>query len=330
MLTHPNGHLMIEHAMNGLNIEIFDRVIITIIREHDENYESGLILSQVFGGNKKVEICILEDFTKSAAETIFLTIEKMKITGSIVVKDCDNYVSISIRNPIINSVTGYGLIGHPEITNIQGKSFLIINEQNIIQDIVEKRVVSDTICVGVYSFYKAEDFVDTYKEIVEKNIQGELFISNIISYMINRKNFIFEALSAEEYSDWGTLNEWKLIQKKMRTYFVDVDGVIVKNCGKYGRINWENNRSLLENNITVIKKLQESGAQIVITTSRTEEYRQNLEEILLTSGIKPYAILMGMNHSARVLINDFAPTNQYPSAMAVSLPRNSNLGDYVE
>jgi hypothetical protein len=35
-----------------------------------------------------------------------------------------------------------------------------------------------------------------------------------------------------------------------------------------------------------------------------------------------------MNHAARVIINDFATTNPYPSGMAITLPRNASLKDY--
>ena len=117
------------------------------------------------------------------------------------------------------------------------------------------------------------------------------------------------------------------IRKK---YYNDVDGILMKNCGKYGKRNWYNNTEILQENMEVIKKLQDDGAQIVITTSRPEELRKDLEKILNSNGIKPYAILMGINHAARVVINDFAPTNPYPSGIAITLPRNSNLVDYLK
>jgi hypothetical protein len=41
MLTHPDGHLMIEHAIKGLNVDIFDRIIVTIIKAHDEEANPG-------------------------------------------------------------------------------------------------------------------------------------------------------------------------------------------------------------------------------------------------------------------------------------------------
>ena len=330
LLTHPDGDLMIEKAIKGLNTEIFDRIIITIVKPHDEKYEAGLILSQVFNNNPKVEICILDDFTKSASETVYLTLCKMQVKGPFVIKDSDNCVYVDLPERIINSIVSYDLHKYPNVSNIPGKSFLIVNENNIIQDIVEKRIVSNTICLGVYAFESAEDFINAYLEIIRKDIPGELFVSHVISYMLSTKKYIFLSLAANGYDDWGTLAEWKAVQKKYRTYFVDVDGVLMKNCGKYGSRNWYNNDEIIPENIEAIRILQENGAQIVITTSRTEEFRKSLEELLIKNGIKPYAILMGMNHAARVVINDFAPTNPYPSSMAITLPRNGLIKEYLE
>lgn len=330
MLTHPDGELMIEKALKGLNTEIFDRIIITIVKPHDEKYEAGLVLSQVFKNNPKIEICLLDDFTSSASETVYLTLEKMNVEGAFVVKDSDNCVKVNLPYPIKNSITGYDLHKHSDISNIPGKSFLIVNEQNIIEDIIEKRVVSNIICLGVYAFEDAELFKDAYNELKEKNISGEMYISHVISYLLRSKKHIFIAIEAQGYEDWGTLTEWHQVQKNYRTYFCDVDGVLMKNCGKYGSKNWYNNRETIPENMETIRQLQAKGAQIVITTSRTEEFRKDLENILNENGIKPYAILMGMNHAARVVINDFAPTNPYPSGLAITLPRNSLIKEYVE
>lgn len=329
MLTHPDGQLMIEKALSGLNTEVFDRIIITIVKPHAEKYEADVILQQVFKNNTKIEICVLDDFTSSASETVYLTLKRMNVEGAFVVKDSDNKVVIKFNEKIKNSITGYDLHEHPNISNIPGKSFLIINEQNIIEDIIEKRVVSNIICLGVYAFEDAKIFIDTYEELVGKNIQGEMFVSHIISYILSKKKHFFECVFAKGYEDWGTLVEWQDVQKKFRTYFVDVDGVLMKNCGKYGRKNWYNNTEIIEDNMRTIKRLQDEGAQIIITTSRTEDLREDLVKILADNGIKPYAIIMGMNHAARVVINDFAPTNPYPSGIAITLPRNSSIEEYL-
>ena len=330
MLTHPDGELMIEKSIKGLNLDIFDRIIITIVKPHDEKYEAALVLSQVFKDEPKVEICILDDFTKSASETICLTLDKMNVTGRFIIKDSDNYVKLEIEKDFGNFIACCDLHKHPSVTNVPAKSFVVCNEQGIIEDIVEKRIVSNVICVGVYAFEDASIFKSGYLDLLGKNISGELYVSHVVSYLLGSRKYVFCSKEVQDYADWGTLEEWRKVQDAFKTYFVDVDGVLMKNRGKYGSSNWYNNREIIPENLEIIRKLQSKGAQIIIVTSRTEEFREDLQNILTENGINPYAILMGINHSARVVINDFAPTNPYPSAIAITLPRNNFLKEYLD
>lgn len=329
LLTHPDGKLMIEKALEGINLDIFERIIITIVKAHDAACNAALILRQVFANNPKIEICILENFTTSACETIYQTLTRMQVQGAFVIKDADNRVELSLPLSLKNAVAGYDVSLHKDVPNIPEKSFLVINEQDILQDIIEKHIVSDKICIGIYCFESTKEFIATYHEMINFTIKGEMYISHIISYLLRDKKHIFTVYWAKSYNDYGTLAEWKKEQQKYRTYFVDVDGVIVKNSGKYGQLNWSNNSSYLEENIKLLQKLAAEGAQIVVTTSRSEEYRAELEALLARAGLQPHALVLGLHHAARVIINDFAPTNPFPSALAVSLPRNSSLQPYI-
>ena len=100
MLTHPNGNLMVQEAMGGLNSSSFDRIIITIVKEHSEKYEAKLILEQIFNikKNKKIEILELDYFTDSQSQTVYETLIKKKVRGNFVVKDSDNFVKVNKIN----------------------------------------------------------------------------------------------------------------------------------------------------------------------------------------------------------------------------------------
>lgn len=330
MLTHPDGKLMCMKAIEGLPDAIFSRIIITYVRPHDETYDAGFILRQAFKDNPIIEYCLLDDFTSSSCETVYETIRKMNVSGSFMVKDSDNFVKADYPENLGNSVSGWDVKRHPEVTRLPEKSFLEINTDGTLKNIEEKNIISNTICIGVYTFESTETFCKAYKEIIGssgRNVK-ELYISHLISYLL-KKGKKFRCIMADEYEDWGTLAEWRAMQTMKRSYFVDVDGVLIKNCGKYGRINWYNNKEILAENFAVLRELQSKGAQIIITTSRTEECRPALEQLLREQGIRPHAIIMGINHAARVMVNDFAPTNPYPSAIAVTFPRNGNLKDYI-
>lgn len=334
MLTHPDGDLMIQKVIEACPLSDYDKLVITIIKKHDQQYDAKLLLTQAINVLKskmfvpEFEICVLEDFTKSASETVYLTVKKLAISGQITVKDSDCLVAYNSHAVMGNFIVSVSLSDFSKISNILGKSFLKINSQGIIQDIVEKNVVSDYICVGVYSFDDSSTFCNAYEYLTKMGFQGELYLSYVVSYLISR-GVLFFANPAINYIDWGTIDEWKLEQKKYRTYFIDFDGVLIKNSGRYGTFNWDTNADLLLNNCQRVRELQQKGAQIVITTARPEQYRSKVLQLLSSVDIYPYALIMGLNHAQRIIVNDFASTNPYPSCLAVSLPRNGDLKNYL-
>ena len=327
MLTHPDGKPMVQKAVE--NFGDFDRIIITIVREHDEKYEASLFVRQVFKDNPKVETCILDDFTKSQSETVYKTLEKMGVRGAFVVKDSDNSIDVALPADGANLIVGYDVDVHRDVSNIPAKSFIVSNEQNIVLDIVEKKVVSNIICLGIYGFKDAAVFMRAFERLSATFPEREMYLSHVISYLISQGNAVFNLFYSTGYEDWGTLAEWRATQKKCQTYLVDIDGVLMKNCGQYGSFNWDNNNTVLEENVEQLRKLQQGGAMIIIITSRPEKYRASLLEMLAGRGVVPHAMVMGVNHAKRVLVNDFAPTNPYPSAEAVNIPRNGRLADYL-
>lgn len=330
MLTHPSGCLMVEKALSGINLEKFSRVVITIVKPHVEKYDADLVLRQAFGSN--VELCILDDFTSSASETIYQTIQKAGITGDIVIKDCDNFVSFNLSFPVKNSIVGLNLNSKDAyVGNVANKSFLILNEQSLVESIVEKKIVSNTICLGVYCFESAEIFCKAFEILSKKEEIKELFVSYIVQYLLSKHDspVEFKYIEACGYCDWGTLKDWKEYQSNYSTVFIDFDGVLVKNYGKYGRKNWDNELVPLDANLKALASYYAKGHQLVVTTARPECYRQTIVQVLKNYGIVPHAIVCGLNHASRVLINDFAATNPYPSAVAISMPRDGELANYL-
>lgn len=328
LLTHPDGSLMIEKVLSCFKKENYDRIIITILQEHAKQYNADLILEQIFGNS--VEICILKEQTKDPAETVIKTIEKMNLKGFVVIKDSDCYVTAEY--PLGEQyICGLAINKMDNTGRISNKSFIVKNEEGIITDIIEKKVASDTICLGVYSL-EIEKLLLAYDRISKSpsyRCGNEMYISHIVSYLISQGQII-HFIEADEFIDWGTLKDWRREQEKFATYFLDIDGVFLENTGKYGQKNWSNTFKPIGQNIQMLKELSDSGAQIIFTTARTEEYLAEFKKLMADKGIRYKSIVSGCNHSQRILINDFAPTNPYPSCNSISIPRNSYLGDYIK
>ncbi len=329
LLTYPDGKLMVEKAIEGIELRDFDRIIITIVKEHEEMYDARIILEQIFGNQSKFEIVVLDSFTSSQSETIALTLDKAKVEGEFWVKDSDNYVKAPIGEA--NAIVGLniGTYDH-EINRLGTKSFLIVNEQKNIVDIIEKKITSQYICIGVYGFEDTSVFMDAYMKLSkEKNGMGEIYISHVVSYLIGRKICVFKYIEANEYEDWGTVEDWKIVQKKHASYIVNLDGVLVHNRSKYGIMNWDSEFITIDSNVERLKMLSDEGAQIIITSTRDESQRDRICELLKQNGILVHQLILGCNFSPQIVINDFSASNQYPSCSAVSIPRNGNLKDYI-
>lgn len=332
MLTHPNGNLMIQEAISGMDLSWFDRIIITIVKEHSKKYDAKIILEQVFDikNNKKIEVLELDDFTTSQSQTVYETLKMKKVKGSFVVKDSDNFVKINkIKHQ--EFIVGLDINNFStEIFRLKSKSFVVKNDQNIITGIIEKKISSENICLGIYGFNDPCKFMDTFEKLSKQNNKNEIYLSHIIYYLICTDKSVYKYIEAQDFEDWGTLEDWRNAQNRYATYFLDIDGVIVENRGKYGKENWSNYLNVIKENLDFIKKIYKEGAQIVLTSSRGKKDVKIIKDLFKKEKIKIHAIITNCNHSPRVIVNDFSPTNPYPSCVAINIPRNGNLVSYLK
>jgi len=327
MLTHPDGDLMVKKALDEIQgIELKD-VVITILKEHEEKYDIIRGLRENIG--PEINIVILDEPTKSQSETIYQTIKKANINESFLVKDSDNVFNLEKPEEEFSYICYSNLQEYSEI-NPANKSYIIMNEQGAITDIVEKNIVSQTFNVGGYYFAKTSDFIQAYENLVKKESDKELYLSNLVQYLVLNKKEVFFGKKITEYFDWGTIQDWQKYTAKFKTYFFDLDGVIFKNGAQYFKPRWEESQ-FIEENLNVLKELSSNQyAQIFFVTARPEKYRKMLGEKFKKEGIKYDGMLMGCKHAKRIIINDFSDTNRYPVCEAVNLPRDSTeLKKYI-
>lgn len=324
MLNSPNGDLMVISALRGLEITQDMEIIITILKEHEEKYfiKKGIETNFRKYYTNKLTILELEEATKSQSETVYKTLTKLNLTDeSILVKDSDNYFEVKELKQNSNYVV-YETLNNCENINAKNKSYLKRDRNNIIKEIKEKQVISSDFSIGGYYFSSAKSFKEYFEklEIENNNIQNEIYISNIIEQMI-LEGEIFIGRSSKNYQDWGTLQDWLKYKEKINTYFIDIDGVLFENGAQYFKPYWGTTKPILEN-IEKIKELKRNGNYIIITTSRTEEYREITEKQFKEMDIEYDQLVMGIGNGKRIIINDFSNSNPYPSCIAINIERN--------
>ena len=94
-LAHPSGRLMVAQSILGLDLSLFDSVVMTVVKMDIEKYNLRNGLFKVFG-EFEIEFILHElDYpTKSQSETVSRTINDLNLTENIFVKDCDGYFEV--------------------------------------------------------------------------------------------------------------------------------------------------------------------------------------------------------------------------------------------
>lgn len=324
MLTHPNGNLMIQEVVSGINLDFFDECHIVILKEHCEKYDADVIISQCLGN--KFKVTILNTATTSSPETVAKCIKKNNINGFIVIKDCDCYVNFSCHDDDDNFIVGAD-VNKIFIKNLSSKSFIQTDVNNFVCNVVEKKIISDKVCLGVYAM-KSSELLESLSRI-KKISKTEIFFSNIVSFLISSGKK-FNYLEAQKYSDWNTSEDWFSYRDKYKTYIVDIDGVCLRNYGKYGNKNWTNTFEPIEENIQILKKMSDEGHELIFITARDKNNIKIFSDFLKKLNIKYKTIIHSCYHAKRILVNDFADSNPYPSCEAINIPRNSNLNQFIK
>ena len=317
LLTDYSGRLMIENAAK--NFLGKHRIVISILKEHNVKFKAEERLRSVFGD--QADIVILENPTKGPADTVYQTIKAANVTNSFLIRDCDSFFDADIIEH--NAIYVSSLSKNPDVRNPGAKSYTLANDQNIIYRVVEKQIVSDNFCVGGYQFANPQDYCRAFDKL-SADFAKELFVSNIIDYLIENGTVFIEK-SVNNYIDVGTSNDWFKFNDKP-TYFIDIDGVLIKNSADY-----HNDYEILHSNVEVLRAQLEKGCKLIFCTARPEKYKDITERTLKDLGFGECMLIMGIHHSSRVLINDFAASNPYPSATAINLPRDSDtLKNYIK
>lgn len=192
-----DGTMHCIKALQSLDLTKFDHIFITILHSLDDRYSLSEMLELQFRirGIKNAKIVVLDELTSSQPETIYQTIRKMNIRGSIFVKDADcSFIGDDING---NSIVIYPL-EQLDWVNPKNKSYVNIDDMYYITNVIEKRIVSRYFTAGGYCFESSEDYCLYYERI--KGMHN-LYLSHIIYSMLLDKH-TFRPVIAKEYDDF--------------------------------------------------------------------------------------------------------------------------------
>ncbi|MEI9885319.1 MAG: hypothetical protein WDN08_02275 [Rhizomicrobium sp.] len=327
MLTLPEGDLAIARAAASVPPDAYDRIVAAVRAEHEERYGCRALFARVFGA--AAEVVVLDEETRGPADTVARMIARAGVTGAVAIKDADSFFDPDSL-PDTGFVSVSDVRQSPAMTNVGAKSFAVINRQGLVVEMVEKSLASNHVCVGLYGFAEAGAFLDAFGAVARGAPSDEIFVSHVMNRAI-AAGMIVKPHAVGGLIDVGTLEEWRRYVRRRGTIVSDLDGVVFKNHSKYFAPFWDEPDEPIAPNVEALRAYAAEGTQLVFMTARPEAYRGRTEAALRQLGLEPHALIMDCRHGRRFLVNDHAGTNPYPSAVAISLDRDSpTLGDHMQ
>jgi hypothetical protein len=318
---------MIVDSILGMGLKTIDSLNLIYLKEHEDkfNFKKGLLKNlKKYNLDSLINFIELETETIHQVETIQMGLKAIGKDISFIIKDCDNSFNVNISS-LDNNFVSYCKLENLKGSDVASKSYLQLDTMNVIANIVEKKVISDKFCCGGYYFKSSNEFLE-YSNIESSNS----FVSDVVFNMIlNGKTFV--GMECSNYEDWGTIVEWQKYKNTFKTLFVDIDGTLFENSSAYLTPYIGDTTPLIEN-VNYLKDLiSTQRVELILTTSRPEEYRDITNKQLAEIGLVYKELIMGLQHSKRIIINDFSNTNPYKTCEAINIPRNSdNLKQYLK
>lgn len=314
-LLYDYGHkMMVQRALEPYSQH---NITIGILKEHDEMYNASDYLIHEF--KDTAEICIMDKMTRGPADTVYQIIKSSNIDpdAELLIKDCDSFFDHEMSEG--NYICVSNIAQHEVLKKLSSKSFVIANEQGIITDIIEKNVVSDTFCVGGYKFSSVRLFCEAFEEL---KLHSEIFVSDVIQRCLHKGEIFTEKL-VSNYIDVGTAQDWFEYNDRP-VIFCDIDGTIIESQGRVGGKSFDSPIVPMRKTLDKLLEYQKNGAQFVFTTARPKSIENITHSLLVTLGFRKFELIMGLQNTRRILINDFNNSNPYPRATAINVERDKD------
>ena len=292
-------------------------VTIGILKEHNESYNASDYLMHEFKDTAK--ICIMDKMTKGPADTVYQIIKSSNIDpdAELLIKDCDSFFDHKMSEG--NYICVSNIAQHEVLKKLSSKSFVIANEQGIITDIIEKNVVSDTFCVGGYKFSSVRLFCESFEEL---KLHSEIFVSDVIQRCLHKGEIFTEKL-VSNYIDVGTAQDWFEYNDRP-VIFCDIDGTLIESQGRVGGKSFDSPIVPMRKTLDKLLEYQKNGAQFIFTTARPKDVERLTYSMLVSLGFHNFELIMGLQNTRRILINDFNSANPYPRATAINVERDKD------
>lgn len=200
----PDGDLFFLKALNSLKNYNVQTVVLVVLRDYFDDFSKLLFEVHHLTSAKAVHL-IQNDPTRNPVETLRIGFNRLMtsyyVNLPVFVLDCDVYGLIPAFEPMDFEAgrVFYFADKNPNKSYIRTKG---VND-DVVAEIVEKRVISDKAVMGAYLF---ED-IRLLRKLLEYTSYPFGYISGLIQYAIESENATVGASPAANVINFGTIEE---------------------------------------------------------------------------------------------------------------------------
>jgi dTDP-glucose pyrophosphorylase len=184
-LIKVDGVQMIRLVIENLKPAQPHRFIFICQRAHLEAYELQSKLEEWAPG---CAVLTVDGVTEGAACTVLTARELINDDAPLMIANSDQYVDVDV-NEYLSYMHNHhldGLIMTMKASDPKW-SFVGLNNENLVTEVVEKVVISDEATVGIYNFRSGREFVAAADDMIQKNLRvnNEFYVAPVYNQLIN-------------------------------------------------------------------------------------------------------------------------------------------------
>lgn len=182
-LIQVHDYPMIKLVINNLKPQCEHRFIFICQNQHISDYGLNEKLTLWSDGGIVVGI---DGLTEGAACTVLAAKDFINSSDSLMIANSDQFVDCDINNYL--SVMDHdtdGIIMTMKADDPKW-SFVGFDQDGMINNVVEKQVISDEATVGIYNFKHGRDFVSAAEDMIRSNarVNNEFYVAPVYNTII--------------------------------------------------------------------------------------------------------------------------------------------------
>ena len=181
-LIDVNGKTMIQIIIENLNLTA--KHIFICQGEHIQKFAIHDLMNLL---KPDSEIISINEITQGAAETVLKAKDLINNDDELIIANSDQWIdwnqqhflSFMRKKEADGGIVTF-ISTHPKW------SYVRINDENLVEEVAEKRPISNIATVGIYYYKHGKDFVKAAEQMMAKNIRtnNEFYVAPVFNEMI--------------------------------------------------------------------------------------------------------------------------------------------------